>query len=145
MIRTIYHCSLRKLGILGDHGRKDIYNNHTNLITTVWKGTTGASATFVAKDNILTKVQLVILVAKSNQNVGWYVSMVTRGKKILGSSCKNGDQSSHSRQHKMIHPGLCISCQRLLDPGELLHKIYGHVIPDGWILCLGGSFECMSE
>jgi hypothetical protein len=29
--------------------------------------------------------------------------------------------------------------------GERLHKVYGHVIPVGRILSLGGSFESMTE
>jgi len=67
MISTIYHCNLRNLGKLGNRGRKGIHNNYTNLVPTGWEGTTGTSATFLAKANILTTVQLVNLLAKSNQ------------------------------------------------------------------------------
>jgi len=62
LISTIYHFNLRNLGIIGDHGRKGIHNNHTNLVTTV------SSATIVAKANILTIARMVNLMAKSNQN-----------------------------------------------------------------------------
>jgi len=63
VISTIYNSNLRNLSILGELGRKVIHNNYTNLVTTVRKGTTGASATFVAKPNILTTVRLLNLVA----------------------------------------------------------------------------------
>jgi len=68
LISTIYHCNLRNFGILGDCGRTGSHNNHTNLVTSVWKGITGASATFIAKAKILTIMRMVNLVAKSNQN-----------------------------------------------------------------------------
>jgi hypothetical protein len=41
LINTIYHCNLRNLVILGDHGRRGIHNNQTNLVPSVRKGTTG--------------------------------------------------------------------------------------------------------
>jgi hypothetical protein len=62
LVSTIY---LRKFG---DCGRKRIHNNHTNLVTTVRKGTTGASANNVGKANILTTLRVLNLIANSNQN-----------------------------------------------------------------------------
>jgi hypothetical protein len=79
------------------------------------------------------------------------IGMVTRGEKNLRSSCKNGDHSNHTKQHMMTQPELCTSCQRLLDVSGLwklwgmVIRVYGHVIPVGRILSVGGSFESMTE